>query len=223
MSNTASSNIKTDLSINYDDRASSEEENKYFNELLERAENDNPYAQNLLGNYYQSPESPKRDLEQAAFWYNKSAENGNSNAAMSLGQLYSAGILDEEKKCEMAVYWYGKATEKYENPIAWANIAWQLVTCDNSAFRDAKKAFEIMQNYGDYTDNVAGTIDTMAAIYAELGKFKKAIILQETAIILLEKHGNEKRIKSHKYRLELYKKNKTFSGFAHENPEDFIE
>lgn len=220
---TLSKIIASDLPDSYEDRSSSKEENSYFKEIEARAKNEDPYAQNLMGEYYQSPQSPNRSIKQAAYWYNKAAKNGNADAALSLGQLYSAGLLNEEKKCELAVYWYEKATAKYNNPIAWANIAWQLVTCDDPTFRDAKRALHIMKEYGDYTNNVAGTIDTMAAIYAELGQFKKAISLQETAIFLLEKHGNKERIKSHKNRLNLYKHKKTFSGFAHENPEDFIE
>ncbi len=206
----------TDSEISFD------EETMFFNQLLERAENGDSYSQNYLGDYYQSSASRNRNLEQAAYWYEKSAESGNLNAAMSLGQLFSAGILGDEKKCEMAVYWYEKAT-KFNDPLAWANIAWQLTTCDNKAFRDGEKALKIMKEHGNKTGNISGVIDTMAAIYAELGNFKKAIALQETAIFLLEKNGNKLRLKSHKNRLGLYKLNKAFYGFAHENPEEFIE
>ena len=199
-----------------------EEEKQYYNRLLERAESDNVYAQKTLADYYQSPQSPNRSLESAAFWYTKAAENGSLDAALSLGQIYSSGILGDEEKCETALYWYEIAATNGD-PIAWTNIAWSLATCEDKKFRDGRRALEIMKLYGDKTGNVAGTIDTLAAIYAELGNFKEAITLQKTALLLINKNGNKERIKSQKLRLTLYKQNKSFSGFAHENPENFIE
>lgn len=195
-------------------------QDKYMNLMLERAENGDSYAQNSLAGYYHFSEAPIRDLEQAIYWYGKAAENGNTNAALTLSNFYSAGFLGEENKSKMSLYWLEKAA-KNNDPLAKVNLAWLLATSEDKSIRDGEKALNIMEMYGNEAGFTAGVLDTLAAIHAELGNFDKAVTLQETALFLIQKGENKQRIKSHQNRLSLYKQNKTFSGFAHENLEAY--
>ena len=52
-----------------------------------------------------------KDLNQAAFWYSKAAEQGNTNAQNNLGSMYEKGegVL---KDLNQAAFWYSKAAEQ---------------------------------------------------------------------------------------------------------------
>ena len=50
------------------------------------------------------------DLEKAFYWYQKSAEAGNSNAQYNLGLCYENG-KGVEIDLEKAFYWYQKSAE----------------------------------------------------------------------------------------------------------------
>jgi hypothetical protein len=196
---------------------------EYLSNLIEESEKDNHYAQNELAETYQDSDNPNMDLSQAVYWYEKAAENGNANAALQLGSLYGAGVGGLEQDCEMSVYWLTKATKGFLSGIAWNNVAWTLVTCPDEKFIDAKRALEIMQEHGEEFAQTAGALDTLAAIHAQLGDFVKAVVLQETALFLIEKEENKPRIESMNERLKSYKSKKAWVGFAHSNPEDYID
>ena len=195
-------------------------QDEYMSMMLDRAEKGNAYAQKNLAKYYHYSKAPIRDLDQAIYWYEKAAENGNTQSALTLSNFYSAGFLGEENKSKMALYWLEKATAN-NDPLAQVNLAWLLVTSEDNSIRDAKRALAIIEKYGNKVGFTSGIIDTLAAIHAELGNFDKAVTLQETALFLIQKSDNKQRIASHKNRLSLYKQHKKFTGFAHENMEAY--
>jgi TPR repeat protein len=67
--------------------------------LRERAANGDPDAQFTLGKNYER----KKDFAEAARWYRKSADQGNSYAEASLGIFYRAGkgVARDEVQAEM--------------------------------------------------------------------------------------------------------------------------
>jgi uncharacterized protein len=67
--------------------------------LRERAANGDPDAQFTLGKNYER----KKDFAEAARWYRKSADQGNSYAEASLGIFYHAGkgVPRDEVQAEM--------------------------------------------------------------------------------------------------------------------------
>lgn len=63
-----------------------------YNESLERlAAGGNAVAQNNLGIVYQQGSGVARDLEKAAYWFQKGAENGSAPAMSNLGVAYLNG------------------------------------------------------------------------------------------------------------------------------------
>ena len=60
--------------------------------------------------YYDGNGVPK-DLEKAAYWFTKAAEQGNAPAQCNLGFCYSKGEGVPQDK-NKAIYWYTKAAEQ---------------------------------------------------------------------------------------------------------------
>lgn len=78
-------------------------------ELLQMAENGNASAQHDLAAFYiVGAEGVSKDYQKAAYWFDKAAQNGVSNAAYNLGVLYHQG-LGVEQDLQKALQWYGIA------------------------------------------------------------------------------------------------------------------
>jgi len=96
---------------------------------------------------------------------------------------------------------YDKAISDYNKALdinpsyfsAYNNKAWILATCPDSVYRDGVKAVELAKKAVEL-DQKAMSLDTLAAAYAEAGKFEDAIITQEKVIVLLQKEGKPKSL-----------------------------
>ena len=76
---------------------------------------------------------------------------------------------------------------------AYNNIAWILATCPDARYRDGTKAAELAQKSVDLVLH-SQNLDTLAAAYAEAGKFEHAITTQEKAIAQLKKEGDARKL-----------------------------
>ena len=114
---------------------------------------------------------------------------------------------------------WAKAAEDYaqvvelnpESPTGLNGLAWILCTAPDDKVRDGKRALEAAKKVCDLTDNKnGGYLDTLAAAYAELGDFPKAVEWQEKAL----KAGGlpVKDVEAAKQRLELFKGKKAYRG-----------
>ena len=75
--------------------------------LKEKAEGGDAEAQSMLGFEYET----KQDLKEAVKWYRKAAEQGDVDAQLALGDMYSDG-RGVEKDFKGAAKWYRKAAEQ---------------------------------------------------------------------------------------------------------------
>jgi tetratricopeptide (TPR) repeat protein len=111
---------------------------------------------------------------------------------------------------------YDKAISDYDKVIdinprdfdAYNNKAWILATCPVSIYCDGTKAVESVKKAVEL-DHIARSLDTLAAAYAESGKFEDAIITQAKVIDMLKKEGKTINfIDQYLQRLKSYKAHK---------------
>lgn len=107
---------------------------------------------------------------------------------------------------------YAKALEEYQKTshvLAGNNIAWVLATCPDKLIRNGSEALRLAKIVCERTANREGMyLDTLAAAYAEAGKFDEAVKAQEKALedkSYVIRYGEDGQ-----KRLKLYQNKKPF-------------
>jgi tetratricopeptide (TPR) repeat protein len=67
------------------------------------------------------------------------------------------------------------------------NLAWLLATCPDGGVRDGQRAVVLAEQVVASTPKDAAYLDTLAAAYAEVGRFKDAVKTQQAALAPLKK------------------------------------
>jgi len=94
------------------------------------------------------------------------------------------------------------------NPGAYNALAWIWATCPEERLRDGKRAVELATHVCELTEwKYANPLDTLAAAYAEVGDFEKAVERQEKAIQLTTDARNKQEYQD---RLKLYQQRKPY-------------
>ena len=133
-----------------------------------------------------------RVLEGANLRWHTFAYRNRGNAYASVSQ-YDKAIADYDKAIEMDPSFAD----------AYYRKAWILATCLDAKYRDGAEAVELAKE-AVWLDPRAAFYDSLAAAYAEVGRFEDAIKTQEKFIDLLQKEGkpknliDEERLKSYK-------------------------
>jgi len=84
-------------------------------------------------------------------------------------------------------------------------LAWLFATSESSKIRDWKNAIAYAERAVAKTDRKEPNyLDTLAAAYAEVGQFEKAVTVQKEAILLLH---DEKQKQDFASLLKLYESN----------------
>jgi len=111
---------------------------------------------------------------------------------------------------------YDRAVADYNKGIevdprdynAFNSLAWLLATCPESRYRNGVRAIQLATRAVELLD-AANNIGTLAAAYAEAGRFQEAIKTQERAIAKLKKEkGNKKDMAEYEKHLASYKAGK---------------
>ena len=108
-----------------------------YRELTPLAAAGNVDAQYYLGGLYYKGGGVEQNYEQAAAWFQKSADQGNPKAQTDLAQCYLLGY-GVEKDSNVAVDWYRRAADQGYAPAA-LNLA-ALITSGVGTKRDLVRA-----------------------------------------------------------------------------------
>ena len=105
-----------------------------------------------------------------------------------------------------AVAQYNRALEINPDDIeAQNNMAWVLATCPDAAVRNGIQAVAIAERADSLTMRKSPVISaTLAAAYAEAGRFADAVKTAERAFQLASAEGNQSRASSIRAQIELY-------------------
>ena len=188
------------------------------------AEQNLAMAQNNLGICYANGRGVAKDESEAVKWYLKAAEQNYAMAQNNLGfcYFYGKGVAEDYVK---AAEWLSKAAEGgvvngfngfkdfnqakgwgmgYGEVVAdglnWA--AWHLATSPDLAVRNGTNAVAFAEKAVTVTNRKKPNyLGTLAAAYAEVGQFEKAVSTQQEAIALLQTEAEKNDYGS---RLKLY-------------------
>ena len=173
---------------------------KYYKQAIKKDPN-NPRAYFMLGYIF----GKIKDYDQAIDNFSISIKI-DPNYARTYAMRGAAWI--RKGNCGKAIDDYGKSIELYPSfEEAYNAKAWILATCPDERYRNGNQAVELAQKALDLK-YIARNLDTLAAAYAEAGKFEDAIKTQEKAIEFLIQSDDQKNIEGAKKRLQGYKNQK---------------
>jgi len=111
----------------------------------------------------------------------------NSDAHNNL----ALALLHRGEVNEALVHWKKSLEIQPENLNAQCNLAWILATSTDSAVRDGTKAVELAENVAQRAGHPNPIVlRTLAAAYAENGRFSEATSTAQTALQLATNQGN---------------------------------
>jgi tetratricopeptide (TPR) repeat protein len=121
-----------------------------------------------------------------------------------------AEAYDAQNQLAKAVKYFLKALDQKPDDVALLNkTAWILATAIDPAARDGKEALVLAEQAVALTSrNDAGSLDTLAAAYAETGRFDDAIAAGTEALTLARARGDQAFPAELTERLELYRAHK---------------
>src|SRR5262249_22461596 len=92
-----------------------------------------------------------------------------------------------------------------DNPIALNNVAWRLATRPETSLRNGAEAVKYAERANQLTDwKNPNILDTLAAAYAQEGRFPDAVKTAGDALQLAEQHSNSALVDALKRRIKLY-------------------
>ena len=144
----------------------------------EAAEQGVTSAYTALGYLYESGTGTEVDLDTARNWYRRAAEEDDPVAQYRLASLIFQSA--QEDRIATALYWFERAASG-GHADSENNAAWILATSKHDRIRNGVLALHLAQR-AVAQDESPGTLDTLAAAYAEKGDFARAVATQRSAI-----------------------------------------
>jgi protein O-mannosyl-transferase len=130
----------------------------------------------------------------------------------SEAHYHLAMALTSQGKSREAVEHYRRGLKSFENiPAGLNNLAWILATYPDPQVRNGSEAVTLAEKACSLTDyKEAVLVGTLAAAYAEVGRFTDALATAEKARALAEAVGAEELAANNVKLMELYRAGKPF-------------
>ncbi|MFV9644564.1 MAG: tetratricopeptide repeat protein [Desulfobacterales bacterium] len=160
---------------------------------------DNAKAHNNLG----AALACRGNDKDAIYHYNEALRIDSDYA----GAYYNLGkIFVNQGKTKDAILHFQKALQKNPDMTqALYNLSWIVATSNDERFRNGKEAINLaeklckLQNYSQPL-----SLDALAAAYAEIGKFDRAVKVAQQGLSMALMHGPEELASGLTKRLQLY-------------------
>jgi tetratricopeptide (TPR) repeat protein len=119
-----------------------------------------------------------------------------------------AAILPHLKRyAETRQHWEAAAQIAPDNTGVLNNLAWVLATCPEAAVRDGRRAVSLAERASELTGNKTTVIlGTLAAAYAEAGRFDDAIATAQKACASASAHAEAGLLQRNQELLAVYQK-----------------
>ncbi len=106
--------------------------------------------------------------------------------------------------------WTHALAHTSQNPIAANNLAWLRATDPDPGLRDGAQAVTLAQIPIELSPNNPSWLDTLAAAYAEAGRFAEAVQTAERALRLAVAKGDRSLAAAIETHLQLYRKQEPY-------------
>jgi tetratricopeptide (TPR) repeat protein len=127
-------------------------------------------------------------------------------------QARIAAALSQQGDFAGAITRYRRALQiDPDNPEGLNNLAWLLATCPAGSFRDGPEAVRLAEKACELTRSRRTImVGTLAAAYAEAGRFPNAIETAQKACALAADEGDRLLVSRNQGLLELYRAGKSY-------------
>lgn len=120
-------------------------------------------------------------------------------------------LLDQGRLAEAFEHLRSAVTLTPQQPRALDRLAWALATAPDARRRNGREAVDLAGRAVQFTrEQVVEPLDSLAAAYAEAGRFADAIATAEKAVRLAREQGRTELAARITGRLELYRSGKPF-------------
>ena len=174
--------------------------------LQKSAHQGNAVAQDYIGHMYLQGVGVKQNTAIAVDWFRQAAENGHIDAQYKLGSLYYLGE-GIERDYRQAATWL-RAAARQHHVYASNDLAWLLATCPDKRIRDGEESIRLAEWVVNSSSGDFRYIGTLAAAYAESGRFNDAVKTQTEAIEIMQE--DDPLYKEFRDQLESYKENQAW-------------
>ena len=115
-------------------------------------------------------------------------------------------VLAQQGRSREAIMEYRKVLEMAPDSVdVLNNLAWLLATSDDASLRDGKKAVQLAEKAEQLTKgNDPNTLDTLAAAFAEAGRFPEAVQTAGKALQLARTQSNTELTNALLREIKLY-------------------
>lgn len=149
--------------------------------ILEQAAEQEPAVAYLVGYQYLTGSLIGRDVALGAQWISSAADRGHAPAEVMLADMQESGIVaegDPERARQRRAEIIASSSPEDQNEYAW-----RYSVSPEDSLRNGRLAVEIMEGLLASAEMVnAARLDTLAAAYAEVGRFEDAAAKQQEAI-----------------------------------------
>ena len=131
------------------------------------------------------------------------------DSAEALGNLGNA-LVSADRPSEAREYLERAVRLGSRDAVTYNNLAWLLATCPTAAMRNGDKAIELAQQAKKLLTDAPSVLDTLAAAYAEAGRFPEALATVRKALDLATQQHDQPLANVLRSRIALYEAGKPY-------------